>query len=94
MMLGDLIGQLDKHGVGAGVLATLDPEISASINERARSLSMSSDDFVAGAVREFVDHADDSQWAQLLTHMKTADDAGLKAVQVILCWVASGPESQ
>ena len=89
MMLGDLISQLDQQAVSADVLTTLDPEIADSVIRRAGSLSMSPADFVAGAVREFVDHADDSQWAQLLTHMKTADDPGLTAVQVILVWVVS-----
>lgn len=89
MMLGDLIAQLDNPELTTKVLTTLDPEISESINERAKSLSMSSAAFSAAAVREFMDWADDDQWSQLLTHMKKADDPGLRAVQAILCWVVS-----
>ncbi len=93
MMLGELISQLDQHEISADVLATFDPKISDAITERASTLLMSPPEFIAGAVREFVDWADDSQWAQLLTHMKTADDPGLMAVQMILYWVVSEQES-
>ena len=89
MMLGDLIAQLDNPELTTKVLTTLDPDISRSIEERARSLSMSSAEFSAAAVREFVEWADDDQWSQLLVHMKKADDPGLRAVQAILCWVVS-----
>lgn len=92
MMLGELISQLDQQEISADVLATFDPKIATAITERASTLSMSSAEFIAGAVREFVDWADDSQWAQLLTHMKTADDPGLMAVQRILLWVVSDQE--
>ena len=92
MMLGELINQLDKTEISADVLATFDPKVSEAITERAGALSMSSAEFMAGAVREFVDWADDSQWAQLLTHMKTAEDPGLMAVQMILYWVVSDQE--
>lgn len=93
MMLGELISKLDQHEISDDVLATFDPKISDAITERARTLSMSPPVFIAGAVREFVDWADDSQWAQLLTHMKTAEDPGLMAVQMILYWVVSDQKS-
>jgi hypothetical protein len=47
-------------------------------------------DFAAGAVREFVDHADDDLWFQLLTIVRKSDDPGLAAVQTILSWVVTG----
>jgi hypothetical protein len=93
MILGELINQLDQHEISIDVLATLDPKLSDAITERASILSMSPPDFIAGAVREFVDWADDNQWAQLLTHMKKADDPGLMAVQMVLYWVVRGQES-
>ena len=89
MMLGDLIAKLDNPDLTRQVLTTLDPEISESINRRAKSLSMSPAGYSAAAVKEFVDWADEEQWAQLLTYMKKADDPGLRAVQAILCWVAT-----
>ena len=48
-------------------------------------------DFVAGAVREFLDNADDELWFQLLTIMRKSDDPGLSAVQTILTWVVTEP---
>ena len=88
-MLGDLIAQIDRPGVAAEILRTLDPAITEGISARASHLSMTSDEFVAGAVREFVDRADDELWFQLLTHMKKADNPGLVAVQTILEWVVT-----
>ena len=46
-------------------------------------------DFVAGAVREFLDSADDDLWFQLLTIVRKSDDPGLTAVQTILKWVVT-----
>ena len=88
-MLGDLIAQLDRPDVTAGVLATLNPAVSESIGHRAADLSMSAAEFVTGAVREFIESASDDLWFQLLTHIRKADDPGLVAVQTILRWVVS-----
>jgi hypothetical protein len=88
-VLGDLIAQLDRPDVTAGVLATLDPAVSESIGRRAEDLSMNPAEFVTGAVREFIDSADDDLWFQLLTHIRKADDPGLVAVQTILRWVVT-----
>jgi hypothetical protein len=88
-VLGELIAQLDQPDVTAGVLATLDPEVSESIGYRAADLSMSPAQFVAGAVHEFIERADDDLWFQLLTHIRKAEDPGLVAVQTILGWVVT-----
>jgi len=89
LMLGDLIAQLDNPELTRQVLTTLDPEISESINQRASNLFMSPAGYSAAAVKEFIEWADEEQWAQLLTYMKKADDPGLRVVQAILCWVAT-----
>ena len=83
-MLGDLIAQLDQPEVAAKVLDTLDPDLQAQLAKRAEAASMSLADFAAGAVREFVERADDDLWFQLLTIMRRTDDPGLVAVQTIL----------
>ena|ERR1700730_5397793 len=49
-------------------------------------------DFAAGAVRDFVERADDELWLQLLTVMRNAEDPGLAAIQSILRWVAAGEQ--
>ena len=46
-------------------------------------------DFIAGAVREFVERADDELWLQLLTIMRKAENPGLAAIQAILGWVVA-----
>jgi hypothetical protein len=88
-MLGDLIANLDRPGVSAVVLTTLDPVVAAQIERRAAAEAMAVADFAAGAVRDFVERADDELWLQLLTVMRSAEDPGLAAIQTILRWVAA-----
>jgi len=88
-VLGELIAQLDRPDVAAGVLTTLDPRIARQLERRADAASMTVADFAAGAVREFVEHADDDLWFQLLTIVRKSDDPSLTAVQTILTWVVA-----
>jgi hypothetical protein len=88
-MLGDLIANLDRPDVARAVLATLDLSVAARIERRAAAAAMTAPDFIAGAVREFVERADDELWLQLLTVMRKAEDPGLVAIQAILGWVVS-----
>jgi hypothetical protein len=75
------------------VLATLDPNVAAQIERRAAAAAMITPDFIAGAVREFMDRADDELWLQLLTIMRNAENPGLAAIQAILGWVAADAAS-
>ena len=88
-MLGELIAQLDRPDVAIGVMTTLRSEVARAIGHRARAASMPVADFVAGAVREFLDSANDDLWFQLLTIVRKSDDPGLAAVQTILKWVVT-----
>jgi hypothetical protein len=67
----------------------LHPDVARQIEHRAAAASMTTADFVAGAVREFLDSADDDLWFQLLTIVRKSDDPGLTAVQTILKWVVT-----
>lgn len=88
-MLGELIAQLDRPDIANGVMTTLHFEVARQIEHRATEASMPVADFVAGAVREFLDNADDDLWFQLLTIVRKSDDPGLTAVQTILSWVVA-----
>lgn len=88
-MLGDLIAQLDRPDVAASVVTTLAPDVARRIEGRAAELGVPVADFVAGAVREFCDYADDELWFQLLTVARKSDDPGLAAVRTILAWVVT-----
>lgn len=88
-MLGDLIARLDRPDIAASVMATLEPAIGEMIERRAAALSMRSSEFISGAVREFIERADDDLWFQLLTHIRKAGDPGLVAIQTILVWVVT-----
>jgi hypothetical protein len=87
--LGDLIANLDHPNVAASVLSTMDPIVAARIEGRAAAAAMTVADFTAGAVRDFVERADDEHWLQLLTIMREAEDPGLAAIQAILGWLAA-----
>ena len=88
-MLGDLIANLDRPDVTVAVLATMDPIVATRFEQRSAAAAMTTADFAAGAVRDFVDRADDEHWAQLLTIMRKAEDPGLAAIEAILGWVAA-----
>ena len=70
-------------------MTTLHSDVARQIEHRATAASMTVTDYVAGAVREFLDSADDDLWFQLLTIIRKSDDPGLTAVQTILKWVVT-----
>jgi hypothetical protein len=86
-MLGDLIAGLDRPEVIGAVLETVSPVIRERLEARAADASMTVAEFAAGAVREFVEYADDELWFQMLSVMRKTDDPGIAAVQTILRWV-------
>ena len=88
-MLGNLIANLDRPDVASTVLASLEPDVIARIEQRAAAAAMIAPDFIAGAVREFMERADDELWFQLLTIMRKAEDPGIVAIQTILGWVVA-----
>ena len=88
-MLGDLIAELDRPDVADGVMATLSSDVAERVALRAAAASMRVADFAAGAVREFLESADDELWFQLLTIVRKSDEPGLAAVQTILKWVVT-----
>jgi hypothetical protein len=88
-VLGELIAQLDRPDLANNVMTTLDSDVACQVERRASAASMTVTDFVAGAVREFVDRADDDLWFQLLTIIRKSDNPGLTAVQTILKWVVT-----
>jgi hypothetical protein len=92
-VLGDLIAGLDRPEVVESVLATLAPPIRQRLEARAAAASMSVPEFAAGAVREFIERADDDLWFQMLTLIRQAEEPGLVAVQTILRWVTEPKEA-
>lgn len=88
-MLGDLIANLDRPGVSTALLKAIDPALRAQIDERAEIVSMTTTEFVAGAIREFVERGEDDLWFQLLTVIRKADDPTLAAIETIMKWVVT-----
>jgi hypothetical protein len=88
-MLGDLIANLDRPDVSTAVLMAIDPILLARVEERATVESMTSAEFVAGAIREFVERGGDDLWFQLLTVIRKADDPSLAAIETIMRWVVT-----
>jgi len=93
-MLGELVAELDRPDVANSVVTTLHVDIARQIERRATTASMPIADFVAGAVREFLESADDDLWFQLLTIVRKSDDPGLAAVQTILTWTVTDRSSE
>jgi hypothetical protein len=92
-VLGELIARLDHSDVANSIMATLPPDVARQIERRAMAASLSVTDFVLGAVREFLDGADDDLWFQLLTIVRKSHDPGLSAIQTILAWVVTERQS-
>ncbi|MBO0737975.1 MAG: hypothetical protein J2P48_15605 [Alphaproteobacteria bacterium] len=88
-MFGELIAQLDRPDVANSVMTTLHSDVARQIERRATAASMTVTDFVAGAVREFLESAEDDLWFQLLSIVRKSEDPGLTAVQTILKWVVT-----
>jgi hypothetical protein len=88
-VLGELIARLDRVDVANSIMATLHSDVAQKIERRAVAASMPVADFVAGAVREFFESADDDLWFQFLTIIRQSNDPGLSAVQTILTWVVT-----
>ncbi|HET9903292.1 MAG TPA: hypothetical protein VFQ27_06275 [Xanthobacteraceae bacterium] len=88
-MLGDLVARIDQPDVAAGLLAKLDPELARRVAAHAAMASLQVPDFVAGAVRCFLDEADDDLWFQLLTIIRKAEDPSIAALQTILQWTVT-----
>jgi hypothetical protein len=86
-MLGDLIAKLDQPGIAMAVLSSLNTNLVEEVGRQAAAASMTPADFVAGAVREFVERGDDDLWFQLLTVIRRAEDPSFDAIRTILEWV-------
>ncbi len=93
-MLGELIARLDCPEVANSVVTTRPSDVAREIERRAGAASLSVADFVAGAVLEFMEGADDDLWFQLLTIVRKSHDPGLAAVQTILAWVVTERQSR
>lgn len=92
MMLGELIAKLEQPGTAMAVLSSLNAGLVEKVGCRADAASMTPADFVAGAIREFVERGNDDLWFQLLTVIRRAEDPSLEAIRTILEWVvASDP---
>jgi hypothetical protein len=75
------------------VLSSLDASLAEEIARRAAAVSMTTADFAAGAVREFVERGDDDLWFQLLTVIRRAEDPSLEAIRTILQWVVAADKA-
>ncbi len=75
-MLGELIARLDRPDVAKSVVTILPSDVARQVERRAKAASLSVPDFVAGAVREFLEGADDDLWFQLLTIVRKSQIPG------------------
>jgi hypothetical protein len=88
-MLGDLIAKMEQPDIATAVLSSLDADLVDEVGRRAGAASMTPAEFVAGAIREFVERGTDDLWFQLVTVIRRAEDPSLEAIRTILEWVVA-----
>jgi peptidyl-prolyl cis-trans isomerase C len=82
--LGDL---LSADGSAAGLEAWLDatdPDLAGRARLAAQDAGQTLPQFVQGAVKEFVNHADDERWTQLISAVQGAADPAVSAMTSLL----------
>ena len=82
--LGDFLGDGAAAERLAPWLAAVDPALSARLGEAARASGVEPLDFVRAAAAEFVGHADDERWTQLISAAQDGADPALAALSSIL----------
>lgn len=84
-MLGTLVDSLDNPGVVARLLATFgDPALETRLGAWAAAEGRPAAELLAGAVRDFLDTADDETWTQLIGIMSRAEDPSLAALRAVV----------
>jgi peptidyl-prolyl cis-trans isomerase C len=82
--LGDFLGDGAAAERLAQWLAVVDPVLFARLDEAARASGMEPLDFVRAAAADFVGHADDERWTQLISATRDGVDPALAALSSIL----------
>ena len=77
MMLGDVIARLEDEAFASETLFALDDlALTAQVATRAAENHLSSGEFAAGLVGQFVSGASDEEWLTLIGLMSRADNPG------------------
>jgi peptidyl-prolyl cis-trans isomerase C len=82
--LGDFLGDGAAAERLAPWLAVVDPALSARLDEAARASGVEPLAFVRAAAADFVGHADDERWTQLISAARDGVDPALGALSSIL----------
>lgn len=82
--LGDFLGDGAAAARLQPWLAVTDPDLAARLARAAEAAGESVSDFVAGAVTEFVDEADDERWTNLISASRDAPDPALACLATVL----------
>ena len=82
--LGDFLGDGAAAERLTPWLAIVDPALSARLDEAARASGVEPLAFVRAAAAEFVGHADDERWTQLISAARDGVDPALAALSSIL----------
>lgn len=85
MMLGTLLARLGEPGEVEAVLVEAgDLPLLGRLREEAAARAITPGELAAGAVRHFMDRADDEAWLSLVGRMTRSPDPALAAIHTIL----------
>jgi hypothetical protein len=85
MMFGTLVDSLDDPVVAMRLMEALDDvALSARLGAWAAAVGRPEAELLAGAVRDFLDTADDEVWTQLVGIMTRAEDPGIAALRAVV----------
>jgi len=93
MMLGDLLGAARRSaGSFQSWLEVAEPELAAAVERRADRLGLTPAAFVRMAVADFGRHADEEDWATLISALRDSEDPGTICLTAMVHWrlTASG----
>lgn len=84
-MFGTLVDSLDDPVVAMRLMEALDDAtLSARLGAWAAAENRPEAELLAGAVRDFLDSADDDVWTQLVGIMTRAEDPGIAALRAVV----------
>lgn len=93
MMLGDILASARRSASGfQGWLAASDPELAGEVDARATREGMGTASYVRAAVAEFASHADEEDWATLISSLRDSADPGTTCLLAMVHWRLSAPD--
>jgi len=93
MMLGDMLAAARaSSGNFQAWLAATDPELAAKVAETAAREQLGAASWVRSAVADFTAHADEEDWATLISAIRDGEDPGTVCLLAMVSWRLDVPD--